>query len=161
MVPEIEGNSSGRYNSGASGCTCHGGSSTSVAVTHNFPTEYDSSISSYNITIGFSNGQSTSPTNGGFSLDIDKGTLFNPDSNTKINSNGISVTHQTSSTTSWDFQWIPPSSGSGDVTVDISVVSANGNGGTGGDAWNSFSLVVSEQAPSISYSPNSYVLTKR
>ena len=160
MVPEIEGNSSGKYNSGASGCACHGGSSTSVVVTHNFPIEYDSSTSSYNITIGFSYGQSTPPTNGGFSLNIDKGTLFNPDSNTLINSNGITVTHQTSSTTSWDFQWIPPSSGSGDVTVDISVLSANGNGGNNGDAWNSFSLVVSEQAPSISYSPNSYVLTK-
>ena len=155
MVPEIEGNSSGKYNSGASGCSCHSTSSNSITVTHNFPTQYDSSTPSYNITIGFSGGVSS--TNGGFSLEVDKGTLLNPGSNTQINNNN--ATHQSSSSNSWSLQWAPPSPGSGNVTVDISVLSANGNGANSGDVWDKISLVV-QQAPSISYLQSPYVLNK-
>jgi len=154
MVPEIEGNSSGRYNS-TSGCNCHAASSNSLTVTHNFPTQYDSSTPSYNITIGFSGGVSS--TNGGFSLEVDKGTLLNPGLNTQIS--GGSATHQNSYSNSWSLQWTPPSSGSGNVTVDISVLSANGNGANSGDVWDKISLVV-QQAPSISYLQSPYVLNK-
>ena len=43
-IPLSQGNSSGRHNSGSSGCGCHGGSSGSISATENFPTEYDPPI---------------------------------------------------------------------------------------------------------------------
>ena len=112
-VPISEGNSSGRHNSGGSGCNCHGGSSSSISATDNFPLEYDPSVASYPITIGFSGGNGGS--GGGFSLQIDNGQLTNPGANTKISGN--SVTHSGSSGTSWSFDWLPPAAGTGDVVV--------------------------------------------
>ena len=78
-IPLSQGNSSGRHNSGSSGCGCHGGSSGSISATENFPTEYDPSSSGYSITVGFSGG--TGGSGAGFSLQVNKGTLSGPGSN--------------------------------------------------------------------------------
>ena len=75
-IPLSEGNSSGRHNSGASGCNCHGGASSSITATYTFPAEYDPNTASYPITIGFSGGNNGA--GGGFSLQVDQGSLTNP-----------------------------------------------------------------------------------
>ena len=156
QVPEIEGNSSGMHNSGSSGCSCHAGASGAISPTHNFPAEYDSSTTSYSITVGFSGGNGGS--GGGFSLQISAGTLSNPGSNMQIS--GSSATHSGSAGTSWTFQWSPPTSGSGDVTVNLAILNANGNGGNSGDVWSKTTFTILEQVPSISYSTSSIAMTK-
>ena len=54
-VPLSEGNSSGRHNSGSTGCSCHGGASSSITLTNDFPTQYTPS-QTYTINIGFTGG---------------------------------------------------------------------------------------------------------
>ena len=141
-IPLSEGNSSGRHNSGSSGCGCHGGAASSISATTNFPAEYDPSTSSYSITIGFSGGNGGS--GGGFSLQVDKGSLSNPGSNMKIS--GTSATHSGSAGTSWTFQWTPPASGSGDVTVNLAVMNANRASGNNGDIWSKTVITIPELA---------------
>ena len=77
-IPLTQGNSSGKHNSGSSGCNCHGGTSGAISGTHNFPAEYDPSTASYSITVGFSGGIGGS--GGGFSLQVSSGTLSTPGS---------------------------------------------------------------------------------
>ena len=139
-IPLSEGNSSGRHNSGASGCNCHGGASSSITATYTFPAEYDPNIASYPITIGFSGGNNGA--GGGFSLQVDLGSLTNPGANTKIS--GTSVTHSGSSGTSWTFDWIPPAVGSGDVTVQLAVMNANLASGNNGDMWSKTTIIIPE-----------------
>ena len=62
----------------------------------------------------------------------------------KVNSAGTSATHTTNSYRSWSVDWIAPSSGSGSVQFNLAGVSANGNGGTGGDVWGSTTITVPE-----------------
>ena len=139
-IPLSEGNSSGRHNSGASGCNCHGGASSSITATYTFPAEYDPNTASYAITIGFSGGNNGA--GGGFSLQVDQGSLTNPGANTKIS--GTSVTHSGSGGTSWTFDWIPPAVGSGDVTVQLAVMNANLASGNNGDVWSKTLFIIAE-----------------
>ena len=139
-IPLTQGNSSGKHNSGSSGCSCHGGASGAISATHNFPVEYDPSTTSYSITVGFSGGNGGS--GGGFSLQINAGTLSNPGSNMQIS--GSSATHSGSAGTSWTFQWAPPASGSGDVTVNFAIMNANRASGNNGDVWSTTSFTIPE-----------------
>ena len=118
-MPLSQGNSGGRHNSGSSGCNCHGGASSSISATENFPVEYDPSSSGYSITIGFTGG---SGSGGGFSLQVNKGSLSNAGSNMQIS--GSSATHSGSGGTSWTFTWTPPAAGSDDVTVNLAIMNA-------------------------------------
>ena len=139
-VPLSQGYSSGKHNSGSSGCGCHGGSSSSISASENFPTEYDPASSGYSITIGFSGGSGGS--GAGFSLQVSKGTLSTPGSNMQIS--GSSATHSGSTGTSWTFTWNPPVSGSGDVTVNLAILNANMNGATSGDVWSKTTIIITE-----------------
>ena len=139
MIPAIDGYPTGVHNSGSNGCGCHGGSSSSITPTHNFPAEYDSSVATYSINIGFSGGGVGSF--GGYSLQVSDGVLSNPDSNSQIS--GLSITHNSNSATSWTFDWSPPASGSGAITVNLAVLNANG-AGSGGDVWNTVSVSIPE-----------------
>ena len=141
-IPLTQGNSSGKHNAGSSGCSCHGSATGAISATHNFPAEYDPATSSYSITIGFSGGIGGS--GGGFSLQVNAGTLSNPGTNMKIS--GSSATHSGSAGTSWTFQWSPPASGTGDVTVNLAVLNANRGGSTSGDAWSTTSFIIPELA---------------
>ena len=120
-MPLSQGNSSGKHNSGSSGCGCHGGSSSSISATQNFPVEYDPANSGYSITIGFSGGSGGS--GAGFSLQVNKGSISSPGSN--MQTTGSSATHSGSGGTSWTFIWSPPTTGSGDVTVNLAILNAN------------------------------------
>ena len=141
-VPLSEGNSSGKHNSGSSGCSCHGSASSSITLTNDFPTQYTPS-QTYTINIGFTGGNGGS--GGGFSLQANKGTLTNAGSNMQIS--GTSATHSGSAGTSWTFQWRAPSQGSGDVTVNYVVMNANRASGNNGDVWSQSTFTISEAAP--------------
>ena len=146
-LPTMESSSNGIHNQAGNGCSCHysGGSPT---LSENFPSTYTGG-QTYNIQISVSGGVSGS--NGGFNVVVDKGTLSIPGvgiMSVKIDSSGQSATHTTSSYRSWSFDWTAPASGSGPTSVDIAVLTANGNGATSNDAWTSSSITIPEAGPS-------------
>ena len=141
-VPTSIGYSNGVYNRGSSGCSCHGYSSATVSMSGH-PSSYTPGTT-YTLQISVSSGQG----NGGFSLDVNTGTLTTGGSvgimAVKVNSAGTSATHTTNSHRSWSVDWIAPSAGSGSAQFDIAAVSADGNNGRTGDVWGSTSVTVPE-----------------
>ena len=136
----VEANSGGKYNSSNS-CSCHGGSSSSITPTHSgFPTDYTPG-QNYLVTIGMAQ----SASNAGFSFTVDLGTLSNPGPNTKVS--GLSATHTNDGGTSWSFEWTAPSSGSGQVSLQVAVNKVNNNGAVSGDSWASLSWTIDEESP--------------
>ena len=124
------GHSGGRTGSASSGCACHGGGANQVTPSlSGFPADGYVASSTYGLTIGGTGGPSGS--GGGFNLDADLGSFSNPGSNAQI-SNG-EVTHSNANARTWTVDWTAPSSGSGNVTFDLTVNFVNGNGNTGGD----------------------------
>ena len=88
-VPAIEGYSSGKHSQAGQGCTCHS-SIAAVVIGHNFPTGYFAGAM-YTVTVSIQTG--SSPTNGGFNVEVDKGQLMNPGTGVKIDSAQTSATH--------------------------------------------------------------------
>ena len=136
LVPAIQGYQNGVYNQ-ASGCGCHSQTGTTPASVgiSGLPSSYDVN-KLYQITVSVSGGVSGS--NGGFSLEVDKGVLSTPQvgfGSVKVNSQGNSATHGVtgSSYRSWSFDWTSPSAGAGTTTFEVAGITANGNGGTSGD----------------------------
>ena len=140
-VPAIEGNSGGKHNQSSAGCTCHSNAG-GVTVGENFPSSYNAG-QSYPITIDVNGG--TQAFIGGFSLQIDKGTLGNPSPDVQIA--GMSATHTNSNQRSFTLDWIAPAANSGTVSVDIAVLNGNGNFQNSGDGWAKTSLTISEIPP--------------
>ena len=133
-APTSIGKMNGKFSSG-SGCGCHYGGSATVSMSGQ-PSSYNPGTT-YTLSISVSNGVSGS--HGGFSLDANKGTLTTGGGvgimAVKVNSAGTSATHTTNSYRSWSVDWIAPSAGSGSVQFNLAGMTANGNSGTGGDAW--------------------------
>ena len=149
--PLTQGNSSGVYNQ-SSGCGCHSQSGTPAATVTmtGQPTQYTAGATS-TLSISVSNG--ISGNNGGFSLEVDKGTLssgigFAVNVNSAQNSATHSITG--SSQRSWSVDWIAPSTGSGIATLSLAGLTANGNGGNTGDRW----ATLSYQIPEAGAAPN-------
>lgn len=144
-------NSSGKYKT-ASGCTCHY-SAGSPTISENFPSDYNPG-QTYTFNIGVSGG--VTGTKGGFSLEVNKGTLSTGmgTMTVKVNSAGDSATHSVSNSRSWSVDWTAPNAGSGAVTVGLAVLAANGNSQNSGDAHTSASYTINElvtnSAPSVS-----------
>ena len=118
----------------ASGCTCHSNTGSSPTPTHNFPSAYNPE-QNYTLNIGMSGG--VSGTKGGFNLEISHGTLSTGVGigSVQVNSAGNQATHTWSDYRSWSVIWQAPANGSGQVTFELAVLSANGNGQNSGDAW--------------------------
>ncbi|MGB1548803.1 MAG: choice-of-anchor V domain-containing protein [Candidatus Poseidoniaceae archaeon] len=151
-VPLSMGKQNGIYNS-ASGCGCHYASSATVSMSGH-PSAYTAG-STYTLQISVSGGVSGSA--GGFSLEVDKGTLSTGGVGimaVKVNQGGKSATHTTSSYRSWSVDWTAPSSGSGTVTFDIAGIAANGNGQNSGDSKGTASYQVSESGPAPNNPPS-------
>ena len=150
LVPAIQGYENGVYNQ-ASGCGCHSQTGTtpaSVSIS-GLPSSYDVN-KLYQITVSVSGGVQGS--NGGFSLEVDKGTLSTPQvgfGSVKVNNQGNSATHGItgSSSRSWSFDWTSPSAGAGTTTFEVAGITANGNGGTSGDRWATNVVPVPENVP--------------
>ena len=88
LSPVIEANSGGKHFS-SGGCGCHGGSSSSVVISENFPSTYNVG-QTYSIQISVSGG--VSGTHGGFNVEVDKGSLATG-GNSGVKVSGKSVTH--------------------------------------------------------------------
>ncbi len=150
LVPAIQGYQNGVYNQ-ASGCGCHSQTGTTPASVgiSGLPSSYDVN-KLYQITVSVSGGVSGS--NGGFSLEVDKGVLSTPQvgiGSVKVNSQGDSATHSVtgSSYRSWSFDWTSPSAGAGTTIFEVAGITANGNGGTSGDRWATNVVSVPENVP--------------
>ena len=150
LVPAIQGYQNGVYNQ-ASGCGCHSQTGTTPASVgiSGLPSSYDVN-KLYQITVSVSGGVSGS--NGGFSLEVDKGVLSTPQvgiGTVKVNSQGDSATHSVtgSSYRSWSFDWTSPSAGAGTTIFEVAGITANGNGGTSGDRWATNVVSVPENVP--------------
>ena len=138
LTPVIEANSGGKHFS-SGGCGCHGGSSSSVSISENFPSSYTPG-QTYSIQISVSGG--VSGTHGGFNVEVSKGSL-STGGNSGVKVSGKSVTHTNKANRAWSFDWTAPTSGSGTVTAGIAGLTASG-GGTGGDAWTTLSVSITE-----------------
>ena len=138
LTPVIEANSGGKHFS-SGGCGCHGGSSSSVSISENFPSGYTPG-QTYSIQVSVSGG--VSGTHGGFNVEVSKGTL-STGGNSGVKVSGKSVTHTNKANRAWSFDWTAPTSGSGTVTAGIAGMTASG-GGTSGDAWTTTSVTITE-----------------
>ena len=139
LTPVIEANSGGKHFS-SGGCGCHGGSSSSVVISENFPSTYNAG-QTYSIQVSVSGG--VSGTHGGFNVEVSQGSL-STGGNSGVKVSGKSVTHTNKVNRAWSFDWTAPSSGSGTVTAGIAGMTANGVSGTGGDAWTTTSVSITE-----------------
>ena len=143
--PLTQGKSNGMYNQ-SSGCNCHSqsGSTATTVVMTGQPAQYTAGATS-TLTITVSNG--ISGTTGGFSLEVDKGSLTAPFSFTvSVNNAQDSATHSSTGTSqrSWDVDWTAPSSGSGIATLSVAGLTANNMNGNSGDRWATASYQISE-----------------
>ncbi len=73
-------------------------------------------------------------------------------SETQLSNGGFSVSHTASGTfgagsRTWQFSWVAPPSGTGNVTFFAAFNAANGNGGTSGDVIHLSSMQVTEAIP--------------
>lgn len=141
-APTTIGKMNGKFSSGT-GCSCHYGGSATVSMSGQ-PSSYNPGTT-YTLSISVSNGVSGS--NGGFSLDTNKGTFSTGGVGimaVKVNGAGDSATHTTNSYRSWSVDWTAPSAGSGSVQFDLAGLTANGNSATSGDAWGTTTITVPE-----------------
>ena len=151
MAPLTTGNSGGIYNqgSGCGGGYCHGSNTNAVVSMSGQPASYTPG-QSYTLSISVTGGASGN--NGGFSLDVSKGTLSaGIGFAVNVNNAQDSATHSItgSSQRSWSIDWIAPSTGSGVAVLDLAGNAADGNGGNGGDNWDAISVQIPEAgAPS-------------
>ena len=146
----VDAKKDGRFNNAASGCGCHSGATGSVSpALSGLPSAYDASTT-YSLNIGMS----TSPSSGGFNLEVSKGSLSNPSSAAQVSPNGLQATHNTWTSTSWTVDWTSPASGLGSVQFNLAVLSGNGQQNTAGDDYATMSTSRSEaitanNAPSV------------
>ena len=138
LTPVIEANSSGKHLS-SGGCNCHGGGSSSVSISENFPSSYTPG-QTYSIQVSVTGG--VTGTHGGFNVEVSKGSL-STGGNSGVKVSGKSVTHTNKANRAWSFDWTAPTSGSGTVTAGIAGLTASG-GGTSGDAWATTSVSITE-----------------
>ena len=151
LVPTSLGNSGGKFSSGT-GCGCHYGSTATVSMSGQ-PSSYTPG-STYTLSISVSGGVSGSA--GGFSLDVNKGTLSTGGVGimaVKVNSAQNSATHTTNSYRSLSVDWTAPSSGSGTAQFNLAGMTANGANGNNGDAWGTTTITVPESGPAPNNPP--------
>jgi len=141
-APFSQGKEDGKFSSG-SGCSCHYGGSATVSMSGQ-PTSYTAG-QTYSLTVSVTGSM---PNNGGgFSLDVDKGTLSAGISiSVRVTQTGDSATHQITGNNqrSWSLDWIAPATGSGMATFDVAGLLSNRDGANTGDAWGSTSYQISE-----------------
>ena len=136
---------------GCGGGYCHGsGTQTATVSLSGEPTTYTAG-STYTFSISVTGG--TSSTNGGFALDVDKGTLSSPGTGVKINTAANSATHTNNNYRSWSVDWTAPSTGSGVVSIDVAANAADGNGYNTNDAWDTASYQISEGSAPANNAP--------
>ena len=154
--PMTNAYSGGIYSTGT-GCGggyCHGTNTQTATLSMSGQPSTYAPGTTYSLTISVTGGGSS--TYGGFSLDVDKGTLSSPGTGVKINTATDSATHTNNNYRTWSVDWTAPSTGSGVVSIDVAVNAADGNGGNSNDVWDTATYQISEgsapanNAPSLS-----------
>ena len=151
VVPLTEGNSGGKY-SQSSGCTCHSqsGSTAATVSISGHPASYTPG-STYTLSISVTGG--VSGTDGGFSLEASHGSLSTgPTFSVNVNSAGTSATHSItgSNQRSWSVDWTAPSAGTGQATLSVAGLTADGSTNNNGDRW----ATATYQIPEAGAAPN-------
>ena len=137
---------------GCGGGYCHGTNTQTATVSMSgHPTTY-SAGATYTISISVTGG--TSSTDGGFALDVDKGTLSSPGTGVQINTAANSATHINSNYRSWSVDWTAPSTGSGVVSIDVAANAADGTGTNSNDVWDTASYQISEGSGPANNAPS-------
>jgi hypothetical protein len=131
------GQPNGKFNA-SNGCTCHGGSQTTVPTLTGLPAEYLPDTT-YTLTVSMT----VTKIRGGFNLQVSDGELSPAGPGVQASSNGFQATHTSPTFTSWDVNWTAPAEGSGTVQFQLAVLAGNG-GGTSGDAKGTMSTTVAE-----------------
>ena len=136
VVPLTEGNSAGKQ-SQSSGCSCHSqsGSTAATVSISGHPASYTPG-STYTLSISATGG--VSGTDGGFSLEASHGSLSTgPTFSVNVNSAGTSATHSItgSNQRSWSVDWTAPSAGTGQATLSVAGLTADGSTNNNGDRW--------------------------
>ena len=136
---------------GCGGGYCHGsGTQTATLSMSGQPTTYTAG-STYTLTVSVTGG--TSSSNGGFALDIDKGSLSSPGTGVQINTAANSATHTNHNYRSWSVDWTAPSTGSGVVSIDVAANAADGTGTNLNDVWDTTTFQISEGSPPSNTAP--------
>lgn len=136
---------------GCGGGYCHGsGTQTATLSMSGQPTTYAAG-STYTLTISVTGGVSSS--NGGFALDVDKGSLSSPGTGVKINTAANSATHTNYNYRSWSVDWTAPSTGSGVVSIDVAANAVDGTGSTSNDVWDTSTYQISEGSAPTNTAP--------
>ncbi|MCH1421890.1 MAG: hypothetical protein L7U62_00160 [Candidatus Poseidoniaceae archaeon] len=137
-TPAIDANSGGKTGSSSSGCSCHySGASVSPSMS-GLPTAYTPSTT-YSLTW---NGGGTTSGQGGFNLDASSGSWSNLGA--RVQSSSGELTHSSDLQRSWTADWTAPAAGTGDVSFDLAVLYADGNGQNSNDNWGTQSWTVPE-----------------
>ena len=136
---------------GCGGGYCHGGSTLTATVSLSGQPSTYAAGSTYTLSISVTGGPSTS--NGGFALDVDKGSLSSPGTGVKVNTAASSATHSNDNYRSWSVDWTAPSTGSGVVSIDVAANAVDGNGGNSNDVWDTASYQISEGSASPNTAP--------
>ena len=136
---------------GCGGGYCHGsGTQTATVSMSGQPTTYTAG-STYTLSVSVTGGPSS--TNGGFALDIDKGSLSSPGTGTTINTAANSATHANNNYRSWSVDWTAPSTGSGVVSIDVAGNAVDGNGYNTNDEWDTTTYQISEGSAPANTAP--------
>ena len=152
-APMSDAYSGGIYGqgTGCGGGYCHGTNTQLATVSlSGEPTTYVAG-STYTLSISVTGGTST--TNGGFALDVDKGSLSSPGTGVKINTAANSATHMNYNYRSWSVDWTAPSTGSGVVSIDVGGNAVDGNGYNTNDVWDTASYQISEGSAPANNAP--------
>ena len=136
---------------GCGGGYCHGGSTLTATVSLSGQPSTYAAGSTYTLSISVTGGPSTS--NGGFALDVDKGSLSSPGTGVKVNTAANSATHSNDNYRSWSVDWTAPSTGSGVVSIDVAANAVDGNGGNSNDVWDTATYQISEGSASPNTAP--------
>ncbi len=153
--------SSGMTGRSVSGCTCHSNTATLSPTLSGLPWGAGGYTPGSTYSLIWDGGPHISG-DGGFNLDATAGLWSNLGSQVQLSSGEL--THSSDSLRSWSADWTAPAAGTGDVTFNLAVLYANGNGQNSGDSWGTGTWTLSEAggsggtppvASNVTYVPNS------
>ena len=133
-----------------SGCSCHSNSATLSPSLSGLPWGAGGYTAGSTYSLMWDGGPHVSG-DGGFNLDASAGSWSNLGSQVQLSSGEL--THSSDSLRSWSADWTAPVAGTGDVTFNLAVLYANGNGQNSGDSWGTGTWTLSESGGSGSSPP--------
>ena len=142
--------SSGMTGRSVSGCTCHSNTATLSPSLSGLPWGAGGYTPGSTYSLVWDGGPHISG-DGGFSLAATAGSWSNLGSQVQLSQGEL--THSFDSLRSWSADWTAPASGTGDVTFNLAVLYANGNGMNSGDSWGTGTWTLSEAGGSSSTPP--------